>query len=214
MKGRRRSLGQRDQHVTPFSASLLRLCDAVGAPAAAIVDSEGETVDYAGSVDPFDIKVAAAEWAVVFARLKACRSPLLASASELRIRGARRSYVVRRLADDYALVLQLLPHCFAVSARGLNEALREVALEAGLPAPPGTNAKEQWVRVDVRCGPRSSRRPSAIWVKGSWLEVEVLGRWDAGRRELGYRARLASGAEFTLIRERLGRWYAEFPLPF
>jgi hypothetical protein len=215
MNGRRRFLGQRDQHASAFSASLLRLCDAVGAPGAAIVDAGGETVDYAGTVDPFDIKVAAAECAVVLARLKACRSPLLASTSELRIRAARKSYVVRALADDYALVLQLLAHSFAVSARGLNEAVREVSFEAGLPVPLAARGKEQWVRVDVRCEPRASRRPSSIWVKGAWLPVEVLGRWmDAGSRDLGYRTRVDSRVELTLIREPMGRWYAEAPLPF
>jgi hypothetical protein len=215
MKAGRRFLGQRDQHASVFSASLLRLCDAVGAPGAAIVDAEGETVDYAGTVDPFDIKVAAAEWAVVWARLKACRSSLLASTSELRVRGARKSYIVKALADDYALVLQLVAHSFAVSARGLNEAIREVSFEAGLPVPLAARGREQWVRVDVRCEPTASRRPTSIWVKGAWLTVEVLGRWmDAGSRDLGYRTRVDSTVELTLIREPLGRWYAEAPLPF
>jgi hypothetical protein len=215
MKGPRRFLGQRDQHASAFSASLLRLCDAVGASGAAIVDNEGETVDYAGTVDPFDIKVAAAEWAVVFTRLKSCRLPLLKSASELRIRAARKSYIVRALADDYALVLQLVAHSFAVSTRGLNEAIREVSFEAGLSVPLVAHGKEQWVRVDVRCESRASRRPVSIWVNGAWLPVEVLGHWmDKGSRDLGYRTRVDARVELTLIREPLGRWYAEAPLPF
>jgi len=214
MKGRR-LLGQSDQHASVFSASLLRLCDAVGASGAAIVDAEGETVDYAGIVGPFDIKVAAAEWAIVFARLKASRSHLLASAGEMRVRCARKSYLVRALADDYALVLQLVTHSFGVSARGLDEAVREVSFEAGLPVPLAARGKEQWVRIDVRCESRASRRPTSIWVKGAWLPVEVLGHWtDAGSRDLGYRTRVDSRVELTLIREPLGRWYAEAPLPF
>lgn len=213
MKGRR-LLGQRDQHASAFSASLLRLCDAVGASGAAIVDAEGETVDYAGTVGPFDIKVAAAEWAIVFARLKACRSPLLASPGEMRVRGARKSYLVRALADDYALVLQLAAHSFGVSARGLDEAVREVSFEAGLPVPLAARGKEQWLRVDVRCESRASRRPTSIWVNGAWLSVEVLGHWmDTGSRDLGYRTRVDSRVELTLVREPLGRWYAEAPLP-
>jgi hypothetical protein len=215
MKGRRHFLGQRDQHASAFSASLLRLCDAVGAPGAAIVDAEGETVDYAGRIDPFDIKVAAAEWAVVFARIKASRSPLLASVGELRVRGARKSYIVRSLADDYALVLQLVTYSFGVSVRGLDEAIREVSFEAGLPVPLSARGKEQWVRVDVRCAPGAPRRPRSIWINGAWLPVEVLGHWmDAGSRDLGYRTRVDSSVELTLIREPLGRWYAEAPLPF
>ena len=216
MRGRRRSLGQRDQHASAFSASLLRLCDAVGAVGAVIVDAEGETVDYAGSIEPFEIKITAAEWAVVLARLKSCRPALLGATSVFRVRAKRKSFIVRLLAGDYALILQLVAHSFSVSVRGLNEAVREVSLEAGWERPPATHEKEQWVSIDVRCERRNSRRPNAIWVRGAWLPVEILGRWalDAGSRELGYRARLASGAELTLVRERLGRWYAEAPLPF
>ena len=99
----------------------------------------------------------------------------------------------------------------------MNEAVREVSLEAGLPLPPSClRAKEQWSRVDVRCEPSPSRRPVALWVGGGWLAIEVLGRWTRGlgSREVGYRARLKTGAELALVRERLGRWYAEGPLPF
>jgi hypothetical protein len=36
-----------------------------------------------------------------------------------------------------------------------------------------------------------------------------LGRYlNLDRRELGFRARLTSGAEFALVREPLGYWYA------
>ena len=44
----RRGLVERDQHASRFSAILLRLCEATFALAAALVDSGGETVDYAG----------------------------------------------------------------------------------------------------------------------------------------------------------------------
>ena len=214
MKGRRRSIGDR---ATIFSAALMRLCDAAAALGAALVDAEGETVDYAGVVDPYDIKVVAAEWAVVVARLRASSVALLAGTEVVRVRGRKKSFVVSALAADYALVLQLLPHAFAISERAMNEAVREVSLEAGLPLPPAClRAKEQWSRVDVRCEPAPSRRPVALWVGGGWLALEVLGRWTRGLgpREVGYRARLKTGAELALVRERLGRWYAEGPLPF
>jgi hypothetical protein len=217
MRGRRRSLGPRDQHASVFSASLLRFCDAVGAVGAALVDAEGETVDYAGPIDPFDIKVTAAELALVFARVKACRTPALSAATTVRVRAARKSFLVTALSHDYALVVQLLPHAFTVSFRAMNEAIREVSLEAELPLPAAAlGDKEHWARIEVRCERGDPRSPKAIWVSGTWLPVDVLGHWalDAGSRELGYRARLASGAELTLVRERLGRWYAEAPLPF
>jgi hypothetical protein len=217
MKGRRRSIGDRDQRATAFSAALMRLCDAASALGAALVDAEGETVAFAGVVDPFDIKVAAAEWAVVISRLRAMRVPLLAGTEIVRVRARKKSFVMSALADDYSLIVQLLPHAFAISERAMSEAVREVSLEAGLPLPPSClRAKEQWCRVDVRCEPAPSRRPAALWVRGGWLPLEVLGRWTRGlgSHEVGYRARLKSGAEFALVRERLGRWYTEAPLPF
>ncbi len=59
---RRKTLVARDQAVSAFSGALMRLCDAIAAHGAALVDAEGETVDYAGSLSPFEIRVAAAEW--------------------------------------------------------------------------------------------------------------------------------------------------------
>jgi hypothetical protein len=46
---------------------------------------------------------------------------------------------------------------------------------------------------------------------GGWREVVVLGLYQEGeyqRREHGYRVRQDNGAEFFLVREPLGRWYA------
>ncbi len=121
MRVRRRSIGGRDQRVTSFSTALMRLCDGVGAVGAALVDAEGETVDYAGAMDPFDIKVAAAEWAVVLVLLKSSRVPAWADTETLVIRGGRKSYFVRALVDGYAIVLQLLPHAFGISHRGVSD---------------------------------------------------------------------------------------------
>jgi hypothetical protein len=42
--------------------------------------------------------------------------------------------------------------------------------------------------------------------------VELLGRYESRlleEGEVGFRARLANGEEVNLVRERLGRWYAE-----
>jgi len=111
--------------------------------------------------------------------------------------------------------VQLVARSFAISPRAFGEAIRELSFEAGLPLPAAyRDQKEQWCRVDVRCE-GGSRRPSAIWLHGSWLAIEVLGRFtgDLGSHEIGYRARLATGAELTLVRERLGRWYTESPVP-
>jgi hypothetical protein len=180
--------------------------------AAALVDAGGETVDYAGGLDPFDIKVTAAEWAIVLMLLRSSRIGDWARTDELVVRGQRRSFFARSLDDGYAIVLSLLPRAFGVSPRGLSEAVRELCAEAGMSVPASLRReKERWSRVQVRSASRDRRRPAALWIGGTWSVVEVLGRWtaDLGPREVGYRARLPSGAEVTLVREPLGRWYVD-----
>ena len=61
MRRRNRRPSERVQLVTPFTRILEQLVNACpGALGAAFVDAEGETVDYAGVIDSFTIKVAAA----------------------------------------------------------------------------------------------------------------------------------------------------------
>ncbi len=68
---RKALFGARDQAASNFAATLGRLCDAVPAVSAALVDGEGETVDYSGSLSPYEIRVAAAEWQLVVANVAA-----------------------------------------------------------------------------------------------------------------------------------------------
>lgn len=209
---RSRTLHGRDQATTPFGGTLLRLCDNTGAMGAALVDQEGETVDYAGTIDPYEIRVAAAEWRLVLRVVGESRVPSWSDTEELIVRSRRRSYAVRLLPEGYAIVLQLLSHCFSVSHRALGEAVRDLCAEAGLSLPAATRDRDKWTRVEVHTAPEDQRRPVSIWVGSVWSRVEVLGRYDETsleRGEVGYRARLANGAEVNLVREQLGRWYAE-----
>ena len=62
-RGRAEAPTARDQAETAFTAILASLVERVpGAHAAALVDAEGETVDYAGDGEPFFLRVAAAAW--------------------------------------------------------------------------------------------------------------------------------------------------------
>lgn len=215
MTARRRSLVRRDQGLSPFSAVLMRLCDSVGAAGAALVDGEGETVDYAGAIDPFDIKVTAAEWVVVLELLHRSRVAAFRETDEVALRGAKKSFLLKNIGNGYALVLVLVPHAFGASRRALAEAVRELCEEAGLPLPRSAEGdRDAWRRVEVLTVAADPRRPSAVWVGGAWSPVEILGRLSAGlgSREIGYRARLSSGAELMLVREPLGRWYSDTPL--
>src|SRR5690606_22337229 len=94
----RRAIAVRDQHACPFRAVLMRLCDGTGARAAPPVDQEGETVDYAGTVEPFEVKIAAAEWQLVLATLERSQVADWRDTRLLVVRSARRSFAAMALS--------------------------------------------------------------------------------------------------------------------
>lgn len=211
MRARGRVAIDRDQDASPFSAILWRLCEACSAHAAALVDKEGETVDYAGRISPYEIRVAAAELRLVLAFTRTADVPGFPIVNEIRIRTGQRSYAIVGLGDGYAIVLELVRHSFSLSSRAVLQATRELESEAGIESVlrPGAS---RWLRVRVRPSPQDARRPEAIWLDGAWQPVTVLGRYrtgDLARRERGYLARLANGAELSLVREPLGVWFAD-----
>src|SRR3954471_18590326 len=211
MRARGRGAIDRDQEASPFSAILWRLCEGCSAHAAALVDQEGETVDYAGRISPYEIRVAAAELRLVLAFTRTADVPGFSNVNEIRVRTGQRSYAIVGLGDGYAIVLELVRHSCSLPRRALLQATRELEAEAGIESvlrPGGT----RWLRIRVRPSPLDARRPEAVWLDGAWQAVTVLGRYrtgDLARRERGYLARLASGAEFSLVREPLGVWFAD-----
>ena len=205
----------RDQAPSGFSGALEQLCDSANALSAALVDSVGETVDYAGVLEPFETRVAAAEWGLIIETLKSTPSSTWSETAELYFRGRRRSFVIVTLGQGYALVLELPARRLHVSARAIVEAVRTISEEAGLEVPGNWTAiRERWTRVNVQSD-RRFRRPQAIWREGRWLSVEVLGRVARDQLrscEAGYRVRIENGAEITLVREPLNHWYADDPV--
>jgi len=204
---------ERDQLETAFSAPLVRLCEALRAGGVALVDREGETVDYAGALSPFEIRVAAAEWRLILDLLERSRASAWRTTNELRFRGARRSYAVVRLEEGYALVILLPRYRFEISPRAVDEAVRDVSFEAGLKLPRAPRSgRDHWIQVDVRCQGRASRRPAAVCLQGTWRDVQVLGRFSVAGSEsqaIGFRGQLMTGEEVTLVREPFGRWYMD-----
>jgi hypothetical protein len=203
----------RDQSDSAFSAILGQLCDDSGALAAALVDGEGETVDYAGLLSPYEIKVAAAEWRIVLAVVQASRLPGFRHVAGVTIRAGARSFLIEAMPDGYAIALCLPRRGFNISRRALAQATRELAQEAGITLPEA-RAQVHWARVKVRTpsGSRLYRRPDALWLQGAWSPITILGRYqarDLSHNELGYLARLASGAEVFLVREPLGVWFID-----
>lgn len=207
---RRKSLAVRDQAVSEFSGALMRLCDATAALGAALVDAEGETVDYAGRLEPFEIRVAAAEWRLVLQCVN--EGDFLKGVASVLFRGRHKSFAIYGIADGYALVVQLAKNSLIPSARAVAEAARNLATEAGLTLASNSEFRlERWHRVEVKFdGDR--RRPTDLWHEGRWLPLEVLGRYaddDRGLHCVGFRARIRDGSEMTLIREPLNAWYID-----
>lgn len=212
MKRLRRS-ALRDQSDSAFSAILGRLCDDTGALAAALVDGEGETVDYAGLLTPYEIKVAAAEWRIVLGVVHAARVRGFRHVTELTVRGAGRTFLIAAMPDGYAIAMCLPRRSFNVSRRALSQAVRELAREAGIQLVEH-RSQVSWARVRVRTqsDSRFRPRPDAIWLRDAWSPLTILGRYqarDLSLNELGFLAQLASGAEVCLVREPLGIWFID-----
>jgi hypothetical protein len=199
----------RDQEQSAFSLILGEVIRRLpGAFAAVLVDSDGECVDYAIAaarppydVEPFDVKVAGAHWAIAIDAI-----PPMAPGCTIICRGDKRSFLVRTLPDAYSLVVMLKRRAgFASFTRALDACERALAREAEWKLDAGRGV---WVSVDVETDER--RRP--VWLSTGALSssVEVLGGLTKlGHRERGWRVRLPSGGELNLIREPGNHWYAD-----
>ncbi len=212
MSQRRRTLAPRDQAASSFSGILMALCDATGAFGAALVDREGETVDYAGYLEPYLLKVAAAEWRLVLDVARDVPHPHYKATNGILVRGKNKSFGIVGLPEGYAIVVELPRRSFGLSERAVAEAMRAIEFEASLGKRGEVPASERWLRVEIRTVPSDRRRPEAVWLDGSWRPLVILGRHGGilpSRHEIAFRARLPTGLEFTLVRERGGNWFAD-----
>jgi hypothetical protein len=213
---RRRSLRSLDHRdASPFAALLEDLLDAMPyLRGGAIVDFEGETVDFAGEVDTFDLRVAAATMQLMLSDLR--QAAHFADLLEVRLTTGKQGYVVRVLDASYSLVLIPRPLAtFVLSERVLLEVEHRILIEAGL----SPRAPLDWFRAEVLLDGR--RRPAKIRAAASlldvepptWLDVEVLGSVvERAAAPRAFRVRLESGAELTLLREGRGLWFVDGPI--
>lgn len=191
----------RDVDATPFTPILDELLARIpGAYAAALVDGEGEAVDYAGIAAPFDVRVAAAHLQIMLRQVG--DYGVLGSPRWIIVRGAKKTVVVHALPDGYALAVLLRRRAgFTASRRAFASCERALAKEAGWPEPEG----RAWYAVDVEIDARG--RPKRVVPN---VELEVLGSVvGLSLRERGFRVRTADGIELTLVREARSCWYAD-----
>lgn len=192
----------RDTDATAFAKILSDLLTRLpGAFATALVDLGGETVDYAGVGDPFDVKVAAAHVRILLNDLEELGA--LGVPRWIIIRGAKRSFIGRRLPEGYALVVLLRRRAgFTASERAFEACERALAAEAGWSA----TARPTWFPVAVKVNGRG--RPTLVGSPPHAVEVfgSVMG---LPRSEKGFRVRMTTGTELTLVREAGHAWYAD-----
>ncbi len=191
--------------------------------AAALVDPEGESVDYAvryrtaesdqpdgdDGFSAYNIKLAAAYWQIVMRDLRGCRN--IGASPLLTVQAGSYGYVVRQLWEGYVVVMVCRPTAsFSVSPRALRQAEVELSREAGLPVP---NADAPlWLRVRVQLDPDG--KPLALYMNERWqTDVRVLAPAEGlGSFERGFRVAVGKADELTLVREPSACWYASRPV--
>ncbi len=200
----------RDTDASTFAVILLDLIARVpGALGAVLVDAEGEAVDYAGRLDAFDLKLAAAHWQIVLTDLRAkAAAHTSGTPRSLVVRGEKRSFIVHELPEGYTLVLVLSRRAgFTQATRAFAVCERALVAEAGWRLPARVPA---WFGLDVES--TRAGRPARISFGTRRQGIEVLGRIASrASGDVGWRVRLENGAEVTLIREPGHHWYAEEP---
>jgi hypothetical protein len=198
----------RDQHESAFSAILSTLVAHIpGARGAALVDSEGETVDYAGRANPFDVRVAAAHWRIVLDEARGARG--LHQVRSIAVRAAKAGYLVQALPEGYALVIVTMRSAgFSGWHRAVASCVHALGEEAGWKRD-ASELPPKWFPVTVLRDER--RRPAAVRADGRLHPFEILGTLQAGisGRERAWRIRFESGLEATLVREPGGACYLD-----
>lgn len=194
----------RDQGESAFAPILGDLVARMrGALSAVLVDAEGEAVDYAGVLDPFSARLAGAHWRIV---LNDALRDRPTGTLWIAIGAVKRSFIAWALPDGYALVVILTrTAAFARWDRAIQVCIAGLGSEAGWTGmrPP------DWFPVNVTV--HSDGRPLVIRSGERQRSLEILGVVANGLapRERGWRVRLSSGAETTLVCEVSGNWYAD-----
>jgi hypothetical protein len=214
----------RDRPETEFSRILARFLGAHASVRAAVfLDVEGECVDYASRLDPYE--------ALVFSATLVNPSRALIEASASRPSGPliqwileaeRMDALIRRIGDELFLALWLEPGGLSARVMAAIDPLVELLCrESGLTSlaggaenlsPPASRAGYP-LQVETRQAKGWGYAPQSVRGAGRGLQaVEVLGRWtEPGALEahdaVCFRVRTAD-QEWTLVHDPgLQRWY-------
>jgi predicted regulator of Ras-like GTPase activity (Roadblock/LC7/MglB family) len=198
----------RDLDATGFSKHLDELVKQLPeALCAVFVDGEGETVDLASRVSPFDARIAGAEMSIVLDSVRRARAKLGEGALvELRIEGNTRSILVRHVAEGYDIVV--LVESASITGR-VAEATAEASFglmkETGLRPPPRTPILRAVEHRPSRIG---IMVPTSFEENGRRRRVEtILGHRDDGDGLVRFLVRLDDGEELVVVHDQnQARW--------
>jgi predicted regulator of Ras-like GTPase activity (Roadblock/LC7/MglB family) len=209
---RTRPESERDQTESAFTPCLRRLwLSSRNVLAVVFVDGEGEAVDYCASIPPYDAKVLGAHMLIVLQRVVAGVEKIgFGTPNELEILGAERDILLRRVSNDYALIVSASTGGLdRVVLAGIEKCVDELRREAAIDVPAWEPHAEP-LDVFVREAVGWEYAPAVVHLDGEWTEVaDVLGRWvdDQQSRRVCFRVRTRGGIELTLAHDaEIDRW--------
>jgi hypothetical protein len=162
------------------------------------------------SLDPFELKVAAATWLIALSGGTRRRRSLGEVPPDRRARPPRRLRAPPHRRELRRRGHPPSPRRLRPSRqRALEEADVKLSAEAGFPIP--ALRRPAGSRSTSAPRPAITRRPRRAPRRGQLPPRRGDGRSDGprARGEKGFRVRLPSGAEMMLVRERLGQWFAD-----
>jgi len=115
--------------MTVFGDILRRAFENVpGARGAAFADGEGETVDtFSAQIGDTGLRLIGAHWGVIYALARAAWKPRLGELSQLLLEFETQRVLIRRVTDDYFVVMALAPEGnLACAVRALDRAEGEL----------------------------------------------------------------------------------------
>jgi hypothetical protein len=204
MSATSREEARRDIDESPFTIVLRSLLRGVPeALLAVFVDEEGECVDYCSSLPPFDTKIAGAQLHVMVHEI----APVIARMRGgkvwyVHVQASERELVVRRISDEYLLVVVTRPLRVEGPLRAAIDATVSALRAEGEIVRPRWEPHRQAVLVDTREARGWGYAPAVIYDRGVRTEIlAVLGRFGEGegpqRRDV-FLVRTEHGEELTL----------------
>ncbi len=178
----------------------------------ALVDGEGECVDYCSLSPPDEARLTAA-WLEVLSRAMAPAVRRLGSGRLLafHLQGERFDLAAVRVDDEYLLTARALRGGMDERWReAMARAARGIRAVAGL-RPPSWEPGREGLRVRLR---GADGGPGWLWLGGRLERIEaVVGHWEEppgaiGEVLRGYRVRTREGREYSVLHDpRTNRWF-------